>query len=254
MIEVALRYLKAQKEQGGKVTQWEGNKQTARLYVSKVRKILKAVGKDENELIASLTDENIESVVNENYEASKQMKEEKKEPEVVEVEKKEEGLSEEKELKEEVLDKPKEEEREEKEEVSKAPSEERTEKMTDGREIIRKNIERSIEASKRFVLERKRRENRSVAEREEDEEEKPKAKQSAGLLTSPWVLIGLMSAVLVAVVIVFMTRKKEPTGAGPVSASVAQNTRKPTVPDESTALNDMFGELNRMFGAEMWRP
>jgi len=155
-----LRYLKARKEQGGRVAQWEGvSKQTARQYVGELRKLLKTAGKSEEEVLSSLTDENIPQVVDELYNLSKTIKVEedevKHEEAVVEQPKAE--VVEEKakeEVKEEKVEEKKEEAPKSEPVKEETVGEEKELLETSGREIVKQNVQRSREMSRRFVTER----------------------------------------------------------------------------------------------------
>jgi hypothetical protein len=250
-----LKYLKARKEQGGRVAQWEGvSKQTARQYVGNLRKLLKAAGKNEEEVLASLTDENMPQVVDELYNLSKTIK-------VEEDEVKHEDTTVEQPKTEVVEEKAKEEAKEEKVEEKKeeAPKsepvkeetvgEEKELLETSGREIVKQNVQRSREMSKRFVAERE--EKKTEQAEAKPAESSPRKSFLASLFSQP-LLIYVIIGVLALIVIVLLFKRKE-TPSQP-SVSVVQPQEPVSKPQSANPVKSMMEEISSMFGAELWRP
>lgn len=250
MIEIGLKYLKAQKEQGGRVMQWEGNKQTARTYASAVRSVLKSMNRSVEDVISQLTDENFANVVNEIYEMSKTMKNN-----VVDTDtsKKDENDS--------VVEKVESAVNDEKTDVNDEKSDEKTDEpdgekplklnTASGRDIIRRNVQRSRQISKMYVSEKARKEKEVAVHANEDASVGSEKSFGflKGLFGSP-LIVGLMIGVLAIVIFLIFGKKSDKSGGTVVSAPKTES--QPVY--STTPLNDMFADLNRMFGAEMWKP
>lgn len=252
-----MRYLKARKEQGGRVEQWEGvSKQTARQYVGNLRKLLKAAGKSEEEVLSSLTDENMPQVVDELYNLSKTIKVEedevKHEEEVVEQPKEEVVEEKEKEeVKEEKIEEKKEEAPKSEPVKEETVGEEKELLETSGREIVKQNVQRSREMSRRFVTEREEK-------KEEQAEAKPAESSSrksflAGLFSQP-MFIYVVIGVLALIVIGLLFKRKETPSQPSVSVVQPQQPVSQPVSQPVNPVKNMIDEINSMFGAELWRP
>lgn len=252
-----MRYLKARKDQGGRVAQWEGvSKQTARQYVGNLRKLLKAAGKNEEEVLASLSEENMPQVVDELYNLSKTIKFEESETKQAEtpveqpkVEVVEEKVEEKKE--EEVEEKKEEAPKSEpvKEEKQEAVTEEKELLETSGREIVKQNVQRSREMSRRFVHEREEKKEEQVEAK--PAESSPRKSFLAGLFNQPmfiYVIIGVLALIVIALLF-----KRKETPSQP-TVTVVQPQQPVSGAQPVNPVKNMMEEINSMFGAELWRP
>jgi hypothetical protein len=257
-----LRYLKARKDQGGRVAQWEGvSKQTARQYVGNLRKLLKAAGKNEEEVLASLTEENMSQVVDELYNLSKTIKIEENDTKLAEapVEQPKTEVVEEtekEEVKEKETDEKKVEEKKDEALVSE-PAKEKEEAVveekelleTSGREIVKQNVQRSREMSRRFVHEREEKKEEQVEAKPADSS--PRKSFLAGLFSQP-IFIYVVIGVLALIVIALLFKRKE-TPSQP-SVTVVQPQQPAPTSQSANPVRSMMEEINSMFGAELWRP
>lgn len=279
MVKYGLLFLYEQKKQGGRVDEWtyKISKASARKYAFDLKSKCKKGGIDLIQYINKIDDNNIDSVAEElsallnsvsenssessvsvNDDKVENVKDEELKENVQVTEKEvvtEMNEKESKELEREIDEKKpvekKEEKKDEKDDLEEKVSKTAT-TVGSGRDIIKRNVNRSREAAKLFENENK------AKEKEEPAVEQPEPKKGFSFKFD-WKIIALIGgAIGVIAVLIMIFKSKKKADYVPVqqtTVSPAANTRSaPTQSGESLIDDSTLDAIYKKLGYELWKP